>query len=171
MLGMKETLKNILIYLKDAEKVQYFAFERLQIKYTCRYLIFWSFTHLIPRDHNFQLALSSKAKRTQTIEINSDQMVGLISNIQEKYCDEIFEFDDDDEDFFFELTLNKWSRKYRRNPQTAAALQCPIKISIKKLDQFIEFELMNDEIENEDWDNFVGFVDHLRKEIKLNQTK
>ena len=165
MLGMRKTLEDILDYIKDFGEVKSFASDKLQIKHTCRYLIFWSFTVVIPKDNNNRLSISAKAKRIQTIDSKSISIVDLLSKLKENYAEELFE-NGDDEDFLLELQHNKWSRRYRRNPQNAAALQRPLRISVRQRENFIEFELLNNDAENEEWewDTFVGFINHLRKE-------
>jgi hypothetical protein len=154
MLGMKESLNNLLEYLKLLIIPVYFAFELLQIKHTCRYLLFWSFEHEIPKDSNDHIKITAKTRRTQTIKIENNAEE-YIKDIINRYGDENLT------DFTLLITHNKWSRKYRRSPLTVSPppLESPMKISIQKSGNELIFSVDAET----DWETFLSFINHLRK--------
>lgn len=167
MLGMKESLTELLDYLKNQVCIKSFAFELLQIKHTCRYLLFWSFTDDFPKDtSNNRLKITPKSKRSQQLIINKRDdfcFEDFLQDIKVKFGDSIEEMGPI---YILTLKQNKWSRKHRRSPETAPLLKTPLRISISKIDLedfYITFTLLNDE---EDWEIFLGFINHLRKEYQ-----
>lgn len=151
MLGMKESLNQLIEHLKQQQV--YFAFDLLQIKHTCRYLLFWSFGQEIPKDSNHRIKITAKTRRTQTIKIPTDPEE-YIKDIKCRYGS-----DSSISSHTIIVTHNKWSRKYRRSPSTAAPLDNPMKITIQKSGNDLIFSV-DDET---DWETFLSFINHLRK--------
>ena len=155
MLGMKESLNQLLEHLVSLNTVKSFAYELLQIKHTSRYLLFWSFELEIPKDTNHRLKITAKTRRFQTIEIKESDFD------LEKYIKELnATYGSESSDDCITLTHNKWSRKYRRSPSTALPLPQPIKIVIQKCENN---NLIFYPDEEADWETFLSFINHLRK--------
>lgn len=156
MLGMKESLNQLLEHFSNLNTVKSFAFELLQVKHTCRYLLFWSYTHELPKDSNHRLRITAKTKRMQIIEIDDDDLdiENHIKDLDSKYGDGTCV-----DSYCITITHNKWSRKFRRSPSTAPALPQPIKITIQKSGNTLIF--IPDE--EADWETFLSFINHLRK--------
>lgn len=155
MLGMKESLNQLIEHLSNSNTVKSFAFELLQVKHTCRYLLFWSFTLELPKDSNHRLRITAKVKRMQIIEVDDEFYIeNYIKDLDSTYGDGT-SVDSD----CITITHNKWSRKYRRSPSTAPALPQPIKITIQKSGNNLIF--IPDE--EADWETFLSFINHLRK--------
>lgn len=155
MLGMKESLNQLIEHLKQQQV--YFAFELLQIKHTCRYLLFWSFDQEIPKDSNHRIKISAKTKRTQTIKIATDPEE-YIKDITCRYGSDS-SISEPSYPHTIIISHNKWSRKYRRSPSTAPPLDNPMKITIQKSGNDLIFSV-DDET---DWETFLSFINHLRK--------
>ena len=154
MLGIKESLNQLLEHLSVSITIRSFAFEPLQVKHTCRYLLFWSYTHVLPKDSNHRLKITAKTKRMQIIEFDGDiNFENYIQELDSTYGGNSGNLD------CITITRNKWSRKYRRSPSTAPALPQPIKITIQKSENNLIF-IPDDEA---DWETFLSFVNHLRK--------
>lgn len=157
MLGMKESLNQLLNHLSNYKSIQYFAFELLQIKHTCRYLLFWSDFEL-PKDSNHRLKINAKNRRLQIIEIKSEELINF--NLENFIKETNLRYGEESNDpLCITITHNKWSRKYRRAPATAPPLSCPVKITVEQL----ENNLILCPDEEADWETFLGFVNHLRK--------
>lgn len=161
---MKESLIELLVYLQSFMQIKSFAYELLQIKHTCRYALFWSFSDEIPKESStHRLKITAKSKRTQTITIIEGDLNVVLKDIRTKYGEVSDAVTDS---LLLELKQNKWSRKYRRSPETAPLLPNPLTISISIAHHTnfeLEFTLVNDEA---DWELFLGFINHLRKEYQ-----
>ena len=156
---MKESLNQLIEHFKLLNSVKYFAFELLQIKHTCRYLLFWSFEDEIPKDSNHRIKITAKTRRTQTIEIDYNENFNLkeyIEDITSRYGEKS---SSDSSCKTLTITHNKWSRKYRRSPSTAPPLPQPIKIIIQQSGNNLIFS----PDEDTDWETFLSFINHLRK--------
>lgn len=152
---MKESLNQLIEHLKQQQHI-YFAFELLQIKHTCRYLLFWSFEHKIPKDPNHRIKITVKAKRTQTLKITKD-FEEYIKDINSRYGSD----SPTSNPYIITVTHNKWSRKYRRSPLTAPPppLENPMKVTIQQsVNDVVIFSV--DDATN--WDTFLSFINHLR---------
>lgn len=183
MLGMKESLEELLSYLGSIQEIHSFAYNLLQIKHTCRYLLFWTTStssgYQFPKDSsNHRLKITGKTRRIQTIavkDVNNFNFHDYIKEIADKYGSEESNRESESAsksqstDQYFDcsipsgsiiLTHNKWSRKYRRSPSTAPPLPTPILVSIE-LHQDLLIFCPGD---GADWEIFLGFINHLRKE-------
>lgn len=165
MLGLKDSLTRLIDHLNTLPRAS-FAFEPLQIKHTTRYLLYWSFTHQIPKDlSSNRLRFTAKTKRQQIIPVNEVDfnLKRYIQDIITKYgVDTEYKESDciDSDKTILLLKHNKWSRKARRSP-TPIALPVPIEITIEyqsKMGLVFTVE------EDTDWELFLGFINHLRKE-------
>lgn len=159
MLGMKESLLELLEYLKQSNSNHLirFAYDLLQIKHTCRYLLFWSFSQEFPKDSGNRLKMTAKVQRVQSIQVANDfNFQEFLEIISSKYGSV-------DSNALL-LTHNKWSRKYRRSPESAPLLNNPIKMSIVYENDSVSFYPE----EGADWETFLGFVNHLRKDEMFN---
>jgi hypothetical protein len=172
MLGLKESLGRLLNYLEEISGEHSslsFAFQFLQIKHTTRYILMWSFSRQFPKDSKtHQLKVTRKTQRTQEIAVSVD-----VFDFQE-FCKDLGKrfgssqeystyFTDSFDSFTLHLTHNKWSRKSRRSPSNAFPLQAPFKIDISLQENSVCFAVESDV----HWDTFVGFINHLRKELDL----
>lgn len=159
MLGMKESLNQLIEHFKQLNLIKYFAFELLQIKHTCRYLLFWSFEDEIGKDSNHRIKITAKNRRSQTIEIDDDEnnfnLNEYIEEINSLYGENAVHSS------FKTITIthNKWSRKYRRSPLTAPPLPKPIKIAVQQFGNDLIFSIDQED----DWEIFLSFINHLRK--------
>ena len=160
MFGLKESLLQLIDHLSSDSNVS-FAYETLRIKHTTRYLLFWSFKHQIPKDPtSHRLRFTAKTKRQQVVPIANKDNFNLqdcIKNLQLKYGDH----KEASSESVLLLKHNKWSRKARRS-NTPTPLPVPIEVSIEfdsKVGLIFTVE------EDADWEIFLGFINHLRKEI------
>ena len=154
MLGMKESLNQLIKHLGCSNTIKSFAFELLQVKHTSRYLLFWSYTFELPKDLNHRLKITAKTKRMQIIEQEGDiDFENYVQELDSSYGGNSGATD------YITITHNKWSRKYRRSPSTAPALSKPINIKIQKVGNNLIF--IPDE--EADWETFLSFINHLRK--------
>ena len=167
MLGMKESLDQLLDYIPSQNHIKSFAYNLLHIKHTCRYLLFWSLSDQpeFPKDCANRLRFTAKPHRLQTILVTADFNFELFLNeLHDKYgSGELNNYSP----ALLLLTHNKWSRKYRRSPSTAPLLENPIKIAIDldKTNNLVSFYLVGEV--GEDWEIFLGFINHLRRDFKL----
>ena len=155
MLGLKDSLTQLIDHLNTMCLVS-FAFEPLQIKHTTRYLLFWSFTHQIPNDPtSHRLKFTAKTTRQQVIPVDNVDfdLKQYIGDLNSKYGES-----SDTE--LLVLKYNKWSRKARRSP-TPIALPSSIQITIEYQSKI---GLIFTVDEDADWEIFLGFINHLRKE-------
>lgn len=175
MLGMKESLNELLEHLKNFQQIKSFAFQVLQIKHTTRYLLFWSLSHPIPVDKDYKLKITAKGKRVQTITVPAAFDFRIFCNeLQTKYTDnstQPLEHNLYTDTFTINLTHNRWNRKSRRSGQPPILLTNPIEVlfTIQNNETNTELVLVPDS--QADWDTFLGFVNHLRKEVELEGKK
>ena len=172
MLGLKESLGFLLDLLEKTKLLDdnhslSFAFQNLKIKHTTRYILLWSFTHHIPSEAStHRLKITRKTHRTQEISIYSNEFDF------EKFCLDLKthygcnsmgnDLNLTTDTYSLTLTHNKWSRKSRRSPSSAPLLDSPIHIDIYLVEDKLVFS-----VDPEcDWEIFLGFINHLRKEIK-----
>lgn len=161
MLGMKESLNQLLDHFNSHYPNCSFAYEPLRIKHTTRYLLFWSFTHQIPKDtSNHRLRFTAKTKRQQCIPVNENDFdfESYIENLQLKYGDS----ENMSSSNKLLLKYNKWSRKARRSSEPIS-LPVPMEVSVE-FDSKVGLIFSVDE--GADWETFLGFINHLRKEPK-----
>lgn len=159
MLGLKDSLAQLIEHLNTLTHAS-FAFEPLQIKHTTRYLLYWSFTHQIPKDQStHRLRFTSKTKGQQIIPVKEEyfNLKNYIQDLNNKYgygdCTDTLN------DTLL-LKYNKWSRKSRRSP-IPIELPAPIQISIEYKSKSGLIFTVDEEA---DWEIFLGFINHLRKE-------
>ena len=170
MLGMKESLNVLLDHLKTFQQIKSFAFQVLQVKHTTRYLLFWSLSHPIPIDNDFKLKVTAKGNRVQTIKVPAAFNFRIFCNeLQTKYTDNFTQPSESNlctDTFTITLTHNKWNRKSRRSGQPPILLTDPIEV-LFTIQNTTELVLVPDA--KADWDTFLGFVNHLRKEVELTE--
>ena len=153
LLGLKESYVEALAFLKSIPSCSH-AYELIQIQHTCRWVLFWSFTDLLPSDHQSRLKVNSMKSGVQVVQ-SSLEKVEILRKL-EHYGSVTT---DGDNTFLLTVAENNWSRKARRNGPEP--LPEPL---------FIEFSIFDNEImfffdtkSHELWECFIGFVCHLRK--------
>lgn len=168
MLGIKESLNKLLDHLSTIPQKKSFAFQILQIKHTTRYLLFWSFFHTIPVEKNHKLKITVQGKRFQILKVPTTfDFKVFCDNLQTKYADPQTEQSTHATDnFILKLIHNKWSRKSRRSDQPPILLHTPVEIFVtfQINDQSAELVMVPDA--QADWEIFLGFVNHLRKDLE-----
>lgn len=165
MFGLKESLLNLIEHFESLQTVPSYAFEPLRIKHTTRYLLFWSFTHQIPKDTSSNvLRFTARSKRQQIVSIDKDEFdfQVFLKKLKLIYSDSD-DYGCEDMDSIIILKCNKWSRKARRST-TPIPLPAPIEIEIECQEKVGLIFKVDKEA---DWETFLGFVNHLRKEITL----
>lgn len=149
MLGVKDSLDELKKHLKGQSGVS-FAFEVIKVSHTSRWILFWSYCKQFQTESNGRLKTNTMQMGIQRIDcslqrhevIDSLRMYGSLSKT-----------------LTLTITENCWSRKARRSQPEPLLQEIKIQITLVE-DEVILENLTSDRNE---WDTFVGFVNHLRK--------
>lgn len=153
LLGLKESFIAALQILKNKSGC-FYAYERIRVSHTCRWVLFWSFTDPFPVDLQGRLVISAMVSGIQSIKqtLTYEDAVAMLSLYGK--------VEKEDVHYTLKLSQNTWSRKARRSG-CAEPLPDVLAIEFSIVDEELVFYF--DTQSKELWDIFVGFVNHLRK--------
>lgn len=146
MLGVKDSLDELIDYFKHQTGVS-FAFEVIKVSHTSRWILLWSYCKQFQTEPNCKLKTNTMQMGVQTIDCNLTR---------QEIINELLKYGNLSDTLKLTITENRWSRKARRSHPEPLLVEISIQVVLE--DDQVIFELLSDE-----WDTFVGFVNHLRK--------